>query len=156
MDSLTSKLERLKNSWDTFTMGIVDNQIIKAGIDLLTGLMDTINQVIAFFDKFGMGGAASIGLIIAALYLGDKALKVFTTSLSSGGSILKAFGAVGKTAIDKLKNSFIGLQKFILKIQGKPVVLDTKPAVTATNQYKNAVLQAEQAEAARKTAMAGA
>jgi TP901 family phage tail tape measure protein len=85
MESLESKLNELKNAWDSFTMGIMDSDLLKAGIDLLTGLLTVINS---FTDAFGQfSGAAKIGLLVAALYLGDKALKVFTNSIRTGSTV---------------------------------------------------------------------
>jgi hypothetical protein len=42
---LAAKLQRLKNAWDTFVMGLANNQVIKASIDLLTDLLNTINNL---------------------------------------------------------------------------------------------------------------
>ena len=100
MDSLASKLAELKNAWDSFTMGIMDSNILKIGIDLLTGLLTAINNVTDAFGDFS--GAAKISLLITALYLGDKALKVFTTSINTGSTIFGAFGKVGKTALSSI------------------------------------------------------
>jgi hypothetical protein len=109
MDSLESKLAELKNAWDSFTMGIMDSDILKMGIDLLTGLLTAINNITDAFGDFS--GAAKIGLLVAALYLGDKALKVFTTSIKEGSTIFGAFGTVGKTAVDKVATSINKLPK---------------------------------------------
>jgi hypothetical protein len=79
MDSLESKLNELKNAWDSFTMGIMNSDILKAGIDLLTGILTAINNITDAFGDFS--GVAKISLLVAALYLGDKALKIFTSSL---------------------------------------------------------------------------
>jgi hypothetical protein len=85
MDSLESKFNELKNAWDSFTMGIMDSDLLKAGVDLLTGLLTAINNVTDAFGNFS--GAAKIGLLVAALYLGDKALNVFTASIKKGSTI---------------------------------------------------------------------
>jgi TP901 family phage tail tape measure protein len=87
LDSLESKLAKLKNAWDTFTMGLFDNELIKVGIDILTAFIDAINKLTEAFAPLGLDGAAKIGLLIAALYLGDKALKVFMGSLKGGSTI---------------------------------------------------------------------
>jgi hypothetical protein len=85
MESLESKLNELKNAWNSFTMGIMNSELLKAGIDLLTDLLTTINNITNSFGRFS--GAAKIGLLVTALYLGDKALKVFTTSIKEGSTI---------------------------------------------------------------------
>jgi TP901 family phage tail tape measure protein len=77
MDSLETKLTQLKNSWDTFTMSLMDNKAIKVGVDLLTEIMNTVNGAVELFDKIGLGGPASVGLVIGALVLGTKTLSAF-------------------------------------------------------------------------------
>jgi TP901 family phage tail tape measure protein len=111
LDSLQSKLNQLKNAWDTFTMSLMNNEVIKLGVDILTKLMETINGIVALFDKVGLGGPAAIGLVVAALYLGDRALKVFTASLQKGTSIFGSFGAVGRAAIDSITARFTKMKK---------------------------------------------
>lgn len=154
MESLESKLNELKNAWDSFTMGIMNSEVIKAGIDLLTGLLNILNRVSNWFGAFS--GAAKIGMLVAALYLGDKALKVFTASLRNGSTIFGAFGKVGSTAIQKLQKGFIGLKKQIAKLTGKKINIDFKPATIATEQYNAALVKANEAEKMRKAATAGA
>ena len=46
LDSLASKLTKLKNAWDQFTMGFANNEIIGAAVTLLTGLLTAINGII--------------------------------------------------------------------------------------------------------------
>ena len=57
LDSLQSKLAQLKNSWDTFLMGIADDKLIKFVIDALTKLIDVINRVFEVTDKIPVGGS---------------------------------------------------------------------------------------------------
>lgn len=138
MDSLESKLNQLKNAWDTFVMGIMDSTLLKLGIDLLTGLMTAINGVIEFFDKLHLGGVASIGLIVAALYLGAKAIDIFGISLKKTGSVMAGFGAVGRAAADSISKKFLKMGNTISKITKRPVLLNTKVAQKSANDYINA------------------
>ena len=46
LDSLETKLAKLKNAWNEFTMGLSNNEFIKAAVDALTGLLTTINKII--------------------------------------------------------------------------------------------------------------
>lgn len=102
LDSLESKVEKLKNSWHTFTLGLMNNELIKGVIEALNDFITIINKITQGWDSFS-GGALKLGLVVGALYAGDKALKVFTTSLKSGATIFQSFGAVGKATIDGLK-----------------------------------------------------
>ena len=45
LESMEAKLQKLKNAWDEFAMGLANNEILKFGVDLLTGLLETINNV---------------------------------------------------------------------------------------------------------------
>ena len=47
LDSLQSKLEQLKNAWDQFTMGIVNSDAVKAGVDSLTQLLTIVNNLVS-------------------------------------------------------------------------------------------------------------
>ena len=46
LDSMEAKLNKLKNAWDQFTMGLMNNQIIKLGVDALTGFLTVTNKII--------------------------------------------------------------------------------------------------------------
>ena len=160
MDSLETKLTQLKNSWDTFTMSLMDNEAIKVGVDLLTGLMNTINSVVELFDKIGLGGPASIGLVIGALVLGTKALLAFEQNLmqvdKSTGRIRGTFIALkqtGANAFTGLKKSIAGLPESLEKTRKKLTDLNKTAAttrkqdfVTAKKNYTKALKEAEAAQ----------
>ena len=71
LESLDAKLQRLKNAWDTFTMGLANNDLIKVGVDLLTKLLETVNNLT---DDLGgvAGGIAKLGIAIAGLKAGKS------------------------------------------------------------------------------------
>lgn len=106
LDSLASKLERLKNAWDSFTMDLANSKVIKGAVDLFTNLLTTINKLTNASGK--SSGLAKIGLIAGALYLGDKAINIFTNSLKDGKSILTSFFSIFRKmpeAFDETKTS---------------------------------------------------
>ena len=45
LESMEAKLQKLKNAWDEFTMGLANNEILKFGVDLLTGFLETVNKL---------------------------------------------------------------------------------------------------------------
>ena len=45
LESLDAKLQRLKNAWDQFVMGLANNEVIKLGVDTLTGILETVNKL---------------------------------------------------------------------------------------------------------------
>ena len=46
LESMDSKLNKLKNAWDQFTMGLMNNQILKFGVDALTDIFTIVNKII--------------------------------------------------------------------------------------------------------------
>lgn len=75
-ESLEYKLTQLKNAWDSFTMGLANNEAIKFGVDLLTGLLNTVNDLTqALSDGNGLTKAiVSLGIALGGLKLGKIAL----------------------------------------------------------------------------------
>lgn len=84
LDSMEAKLQKLKNAWAEFTMGIANNEILKGGIDLLTKLLETVNKLTT-----ALSGNSGIGKSILNLMTVIGAL--------SGGKMLlqKGFGTIG-------------------------------------------------------------
>lgn len=76
LDSLASKLTKLKNAWDQFTMGLANNEIIGAVVILLTDLLTAINGIID-----GISGGN--GLIKSVVTLGAA-----FAGLKAGGAII--------------------------------------------------------------------
>ena len=72
LDSLQSKLAQLKNSWDTFLMGLADDKIIKGIIDILTELINLINRLFERTDKIPVGGALVRLAALAVAFIGLK------------------------------------------------------------------------------------
>ena len=76
LDSLNTKLTKLKNAWDQFAMGLANNEFIKGAIDVLTGLLNTINSIIDGIS--GGNGLAksvlSLGFAFSAFKLGKNFL----------------------------------------------------------------------------------
>ena len=122
LESLDSKLTTLKNSWNTFAMSLMDSTVLKAGIDLLNGIMTAINGVIAALDKIGLGGAASFGMVIAALMLGTKTLNTFEINMrktdASGKKMYTTLGAIKKTGKDIVTAPIRGLKSLNQALKG--------------------------------------
>lgn len=93
LDSLESKLNKLKNAWDTFTMGLANDEAVKAGVDIITELLEGINKIIdALSGESGLRKSIlSLGAAFGALKLGGGALgALFDTAkdaAAGGGSI---------------------------------------------------------------------
>ena len=71
MDSLEAKLEKLKNAWHEFTMGILNSELVKTGVDILTAFMDVINKATSTFKGFG-GSITKIASVLVVFKIGKK------------------------------------------------------------------------------------
>jgi TP901 family phage tail tape measure protein len=69
LDSLESKLAQLKNAWDTFVTGILNSDLIKGFVDILTKVLTTINNVTKGFNGFG-SSFSKISVLFAAFKAG--------------------------------------------------------------------------------------
>lgn len=121
LESLDSKLNNLKNAWDEFVMGLANNELIKAGVDILTSLLTTINKIISSMS----GGSGVVKTFvtsfaaIGAFKLGQKGLNKFLGNAAPKEGILAAILGKGKSgeaktlgvgwgrdAVDGFKDSF--------------------------------------------------
>lgn len=147
LESLEAKLNNLKNAWNEFTMGITNNQAIKAGVDILTGLLNVINKVTGVAGNEGIGGlitaVSKLALAWTGLRAGKAVLAGLRTSLSKAGveaGISMSRGIRDGFAAEFSKGSAI--KKIISRLKVAPVV-DT----SALNTYKTqltAIAQTEQ------------
>ena len=71
MDSLEAKLEKLKNAWHEFTMGIMESDLVKFGVDILTKFLEVVNKATSGFDGLG-GSLVKIVSIFGIFKLGSK------------------------------------------------------------------------------------
>lgn len=87
LESLESKIARFINAWNEFTTGIANSDVIKTGIDLLTNLLEAINNLT---NAPGILGSVSKAL----LFLGvGKLGSSISKTLLNLGTILKESGA---------------------------------------------------------------
>lgn len=78
-ESLESKLARLKNAWNEFLMGLTNSSVVKAGVDFLTNLLNTVNKLT---DAFGEGAGS---IMKWALALGT--LRGASSLFRTGGGV---------------------------------------------------------------------
>ena len=102
LDSMQSKLDRLKNAWNEFTMGLANNSIIKAVVDLLTNFLNVINKLSSGIS--GNNGVlkslVDIGILMGGLKLGKAAFSGFFGWLQ--GSADKTGKGIGKKILSGL------------------------------------------------------
>lgn len=111
LDSLEAKLNNLKNAWDTFTMNLANNEIIKAAVDTLSFFLTTINNIIEAVS--GGNGLAKSFLSLATAIAGLKIGKTIFNSVFS--KIKDNFTTAGKQSatsfIDGFKKSSSSLKQ---------------------------------------------
>ena len=123
LESMEAKLQNLKNAWDQFVMGLANNDILKFGVDLLTGFLETVNKLTSALSG-GNGLAKSVinlTTVVGAL-VGGHALsrsifeggKMATTLTMGGGKgfsiqrapVEKDMEETGKKAGNMFQNAF--------------------------------------------------
>lgn len=87
-ESLETSLNRLKNAWNEFTMGLANNEILKLGVDLLTKFLETVNSL---SEAISGGGGLAKSIINLVTVIG--ALKGGKVLL--GGLFGDKIGAIG-------------------------------------------------------------
>lgn len=104
MESLEAKLNELKNAWDEFALGIANDSLIKLGVDLLTGLLNVINDITGVFPGL-LGSFAKLAVAWGGIKIGKKVFEGFFRSMGN------AFVQGGRQAGDSFNqgiNSSLG------------------------------------------------
>ena len=120
LDSLNTKLTKLKNAWDQFAMGLANNEVIKGVVDVLTFVLNTINSIIDGIS--GRNGLAksvlSLGFAFSAFKLGKNFLGGIGSKLGMalGKGTEKDAQAAGETVAQNLGT---GIGKGIKNIKEK-------------------------------------
>ena len=91
LDGLDAKLTKLKNAWDQFAMGLANNKFVKGAIDFLTGLLNTINNIID-----GISGGNGLAKSVLSLGFAFSAFKLGKNFLGQSGISAKLRMALGK------------------------------------------------------------
>ena len=130
LDSLQSKLNNLSNAWTEFTTGIANSDIIKGVVDILTDILNIINDI--------TGALGSGGSTISKMLLTFSALRYGT---GAAGSLLGLLGVPNKlptigdqwnTGLGNIISSF-GKASFATKgIVGEAIQLSSGKFINAT------------------------
>ena len=103
LESLDSKLNQLKDAWDEFILGIVNSKAIKTGVDILTKLLDAINNLT---DAPGiLSGLTKSFLALGTFFAGRALINSFGKGIKE--SLISAVNAVkGEQEGKKLASYF--------------------------------------------------
>lgn len=126
LSSLEAKINKLKNAWQEFTMGILNSDFVKFGVDVATTLLKIVNSV---SDLIPVGnGLVKIILTLQGLKLGKLA---FGKLFSEGGLIENL---LGKTTS--------GVGRKILQISGLDLFFNGKSPLKAATTITTAATAA--------------
>jgi len=128
LDSLEAKVNQLKNAMEQFYMGLANSAVIKGFIDLLTGIINTINDVTDAFGDFG-GAIGRVLIVFAGMKLGKALLTNILSGLATSMAVKKG-QEIGSAVADGVsqgsakknvfRNFFSNFQKEVSKM-GKSV-----------------------------------
>lgn len=121
LESLETKLNRLKNAWNEFVMGIANNQLIKGAVDLLTGFINAVNKLTSSLPG-ALNGVTKLALAFGAFKIGKN---VFNQGLAKAGQIfMKGTTDIAeKSSMNFVRTFKSGLQTRISNVKGlfKPI-----------------------------------
>ena len=128
LESMEAKLQKLKNAWSEFTMSIANSDVIKLGIDLLTKLLQTINQLTSSLS--GGGGLVksflSLATIGGALGVGKKLLGNFFGFASNSMGIPQVIAAASGQPVQNIQ----GAMPAAAPLFGNPFVFNPMAATS--------------------------
>lgn len=120
LDSMGAKLNMLKNAWDQFTMGLMNNQILKFGVDALTEGFTIVNKFIDILGKLPpkpfegiTKSALTLATTLGMLSFGKRATRGLVTGgagwwkgeTSLVGGFKEGWASSSKTGLFKNKNN---------------------------------------------------
>lgn len=114
LDSLKAKVNKLRDAWEEFLMGIANSDLIKGSIDLLTKLLEVINKLTK--STGGLDSALmKLAVVGTALQLGGSLLQGGLGYFNARRYAVQAKG-MAKAGIDKdtiktVSNGFTGDEK---------------------------------------------
>ncbi len=105
LESLQTKLARLKNAWNEFILGLANSDVIKTAVDMLTKLITVINDLIKKVSgkNAGVKTITSFFTAFAGFKIGQK--------MFGGTQVGKFFSGLTQTASDQGKAGAVEFAK---------------------------------------------
>jgi hypothetical protein len=101
LESLESKINQLRNAWDEFTTGILNSDLVKYFVDVLTKILTTINNVTKGFGSFTQS-ISKIGMIVSIFKVAKSVLDAFSKYIKDNFTTLGEH--IGKSISDGITN----------------------------------------------------
>ena len=137
LESLESKLAQLKNAWDEFSMGILQSDLVKFGVDALRTFLEIINKATSAFD--GLGGTITKVLTTIALFkLGQKIFDGIKKPMAGFFSSLveEIYQQGKKSGAAFAQGSHDGGEEKKKELQGQAVEESEKPTPKEVQSWK--------------------
>lgn len=137
MDSIDAKLNELTASWQEFSATILDSDLIKGGVEFLTGIVEILNTIAGLADGMLLSIPAITVALVAlhAILLKIKSTTVFMTMWTHLKGILAVFPAI-----------LLGLKSIVLNIRAEAVAHTlSRNALLAKTAATQAATAAQQA-----------
>ena len=114
LESLQTKLSRLKNAWDEFILGLANSDVIKGAVDALTDLITAINTLIK-----AISNKNAIAKMVTTFFTAFTAFKI-GQKVFGGTQIGKFFSGLTQTAGDEGKKGAMSfVSNFYQKLGAK-------------------------------------
>ena len=156
-ESLESKINRLHNAWQEFTMNLSNSAIIKGVVDILTRLLNIINKIVTVGDTMNNSVASfalTLGMVIKIFNSLGKAYDKYGDKIFNG---IKSI--TGSTKIENVvenvkkgtEEGTVAAQKEVYEATKKSIYRATKEGMTQGAQSA----QNPKYKITRNTTMAG-
>ena len=146
LEGLDAKLNQLKNAWAKFAMGLMNNELLKGGIDLLTTFIDGVNRFIDIVGEIPPDPFKGVTKSLTTLLLTLSGLSVARTALSKGIESGVGWFKKEMTGKEAITNLFFSPKNAIKEAHAEKVAAEKagKEAGTtfgiAYNNAKNRIL----------------
>lgn len=156
-ESLESKINRLHNAWQEFTMNLSNSAIIKGVVDILTGLLNIINKIVTVGDTMNNSVASfalTLGMVIKIFTSLGKAYDKYGDKIFNGIKSITGSTKV-ENVVENVKKGTeegtIAAQKEVYEATKKSIYRATKEGMTQGAQSA----QNPKYKITRNTTMAG-
>lgn len=135
-ESLESKINRLHNAWQEFTMNLSNSAIIKGVVDILTGLLNIINKIVTVGDTMNNSVASfalTLGMVIKIFNSLGKAYDKYGDKIFNGIKSITGSTKIENVVENVKKGTEEGTaaaQKEVYKATKKSVYQATKEGMT--------------------------
>lgn len=113
-ESLESKLNKLKNAWDAYTMGLANSSVIKSVVDLLTQLITAINKITDALPG-PTKGLGKLAIAMLGLKAGAAIFDSYFVNLKKMGTPVKALGATFTQTFGKILSTLAKAKNLVTK-----------------------------------------